>query len=274
MTAIEDGIIEEYAKLVAFESVGADPMHLRDTVQCAIWLKDWLAKLGFAGELLATEKAKGAPPVLFAERKGAEGAPTILFYGHYDVQPVDPIEEWRTQPFKLTQGGDGRFYARGANDDKGQFFAFLCGMRDFLAETRCAPTIKILLEGQEESGSAALTAMARDIRRKIAADVLLVCDTNAAQGLRPAIVAGLRGVAHFEMTLEGPVCDLHSGEYGGAAPNPAQEIARMAASLHDDAGRVAVEGFYDGIVPPSDEEVRLATESTPDAATFEHETGV
>jgi len=217
---MEPSVKSEYFDLLRFETVGADPNRLRDCVNCATWLRRWLEAIGFTSELLMPPVADGkaAPPVLFAERKGDEGSHTVLVYGHYDVQPADPVDEWKTPPFEPTEK-DGRVYCRGSQDDKGQSFAFLCGVRDFLASAKPGhiPTIKVVLEGQEESGSAALIAMAPDLRRKIAADLLLVCDTSAAADLRPAIVAGLRGVSHFTVRLDGPNRDLHSGEYGGIA---------------------------------------------------------
>lgn len=268
---MEESVQRAYFELLRFESVGADPAHLKDCTACAMWLKAWLEKLGFAGELLMPPKSF-SPPVLFAERAGAEGAPTILFYGHYDVQPADPVSEWATPPFEPTVR-DGRVYCRGANDDKGQSFAFLCGLRDYLATARTAPTIKVVMEGQEESGSDALMRLAPEMRARLAADVLLVCDTSAASDLRPAIVAGLRGVSHFTVRLTGPNRDLHSGEYGGVAPNPAQALAELVASLHAPDGSVAVAHFHDGIEPPTDEERRLAEEAAPTAAEYEADIG-
>ena len=259
---MEEKVKREYFELLRFESVGADPAHLKDCVDCAMWWKRWLGEIGFKGELLMppVKDGKAAPPVLFAERRGAEGATTVLVYGHYDVQPADPVGEWKTPPFEPTEK-DGRVYCRGAQDDKGQTFAFLNGVKDFLVsagEGANVPTVKVILEGQEESGSGALMEMAGDLRRKIAAEVLLVCDTSAAGGLRPAIVAGLRGVSHFTIRLTGPNRDLHSGEYGGIAPNPAQAIAELVASLHNPDGSIAVAGFRDGIEPPTEPERRAA----------------
>lgn len=268
---MEKSIQDEYFELLKFESVGADPARLRDCVACAMWLKGWLEKLSFSAELIQPEKGF-APPILFAERKGDEGAHTVLFYGHYDVQPADPLEEWKTPPFTPTLA-DGRVYCRGAQDDKGQAFAFLCGLRDYLDKLAAAenqpgkraprPTIKIVMEGQEESGSEALSELAPSMRRRLAADVMLVCDTSAAPELRPAIVAGLRGVSSFTVRLSGPGRDLHSGEYGGISPNPAQGIAELVASLHDADGAIAVDGFMAGLEPPTEEEKRLAHESSP-----------
>ena len=246
---MEDKVLSEYFELLRYESVGADPSHLRDCVSCASWLRKWLGALGFSAELVYPKQEPGGalpPPVVFAERKGGEAAATVLVYGHYDVQPADPVSEWDTPPFEPTMK-DGRVYCRGANDDKGQTFALLCGMRDYLAAEGPKLNIKIVLDGQEESGT----------------DVLLVCDTSAAPSMRPAIVAGLRGVAHFTLRLTGPNRDLHSGEYGGIAPNPAQGMAELLASLHHPDGSIAVAGFRDGIEPPTHEETSAAEAGMP-----------
>ena len=268
-------ILKEYFELLRFPTIGAEPMRLKDCVDCAMWLKKWLAPQGFAVELMQAPKMLGTPPILLAERKGTEGAPTVLFYGHYDVQPPDPLEAWETPPFEPTLKDDQRVYCRGAQDDKGQFFSFLCGMRNFLARApQAVPTIKIVLEGQEESGSTALAALAPTIKDRLRADVLLVCDTSAAADLRPAIVAGLRGVSHFTVRLEAANYDLHSGEHGGIAPNPAQGMAELIASLHNPDGSIAVRGFCDHVVPPTDEERAAAESAAVSPEEYEKTTGV
>ena len=274
---MEESVQSEYFELLKFKSVGADPECFRDCVDCASWLRRWLGKLGFEGEMLYPEVSAASggrmpPPILFAERKGDEGAPTLLVYGHYDVQPADPVSEWKTPPFEPTVD-NGRVYCRGAQDDKGQFFAFLCGVRDYLAGDGPRPTLKVVLEGQEESGSTALEQMAPSLRRRLAADVLLVCDTGAASGLRPAIIAGLRGVSHFTIRLSGPNRDLHSGEYGGIAPNAAQAMAELVSSLHLRDGSVAVAGFKDGIEPPVHDELKAAEVSAPTKEELEKDIG-
>ena len=244
---------KDYFELLRFPTVGAEKEHLRDCVQCATWLKKWLKGIGAEAELLT---ADFNPPVVYAELKGQEGAMTVLLYGHYDVQPADPLGEWETPPFEPTVKED-RVYCRGAQDDKGQMFAFLCGVRE-LAERKV--NLKILLDGQEESGSVGLFKLLEDkaFRKRLSADVMLVCDTSAAADLRPAIVAGLRGVNHFTVTLTAANRDLHSGEYGGIAPNAAQGMIELMASLHNADGSIAVAGFRDGIEPPSHEELEAA----------------
>ena len=265
---------KDYFELLRFPTVGAQTESLRDCVQCATWLKKWLKGIGAEAELLT---AGFNPPVVYGEAKGQEGATTVLLYGHYDVQPADPLEEWKTPPFEPTLKEDDRVYCRGAQDEKGQLFAFLCGVRELLnTETQrhreggqdsvppclCAKNInlKILIDSQEESGSVGLFKLLedREFRKRLAADVLLVCDTSAAADMRPAIVAGLRGVTHFTVTLKGANRDLHSGEYGGIAPNAAQGMAELLASLHNPDGSIAVSGFRDGIEPPSHEELEAA----------------
>ena len=255
----------DYFELLRLPTVGADPLHLRDCVQAATWLKRWLKSIGAEAELLLPTgggaDAAASVPVVFGELKGDAGATTVLVYGHYDVQPPDPLEAWQTPPFEPTLKG-GRVYCRGAQDDKGQLFAFLCGVRALLAarEGRAPVNIKFLFEGQEESGSGTLFLLLDDssFRKRLAADVLLVSDTGAATDLRPAIVAGLRGVCHFTVKLTAANRDLHSGEYGGLAPNAAQGIAELVASLHNPDGSIAVPGFRDGIEPPTHAELAAA----------------
>ncbi len=276
---------KDYFELLKFQTVGAEKEHLRDCVQCATWLKKWLKSIGASAELIVPQRDQGSGigdqdfalsvPVVYGEIKGQEGATTVLLYGHYDVQPADPIGEWETPPFEPTVKGD-RIYCRGAQDDKGQFFAFLCGLRERLnLKTSKLPSIKILLDGQEESGSVGLFKLLenKEFRKKLSADVMLVCDTSAAADLRPAIVAGLRGVNHFTVTLTAANRDLHSGEYGGIAPNAAQGMAELMASLHNADGSIAVSGFRDGIEPPTHEELEKATEGMASEAMYAKDIG-
>ena len=258
---------KDYFALLRSPTVGADPMHLRDCVQTATSLKKWLAAIGAEAELVVPSAAPRdarelVVPVVVGELKAAdEGATTALVYGHYDVQPPDPLDLWNTPPFEPTLKDDGRVYARGAQDDKGEFFAFLCGLRELIAERgKLNVNVKFVLEGQEESGSGTLFRLLDDaaFRKRVAADVLLVSDTSAAAGLRPAIVAGLRGVCHFTVKLVAANRDLHSGEYGGLAPNAAQGIAELVATLHNPDGSIAVAGFRDGIEPPTHDELVAA----------------
>ncbi len=264
-------ILEDYFALLRFPSIGAEPAHLSDCVACAEWIKQFLGGLGFTVDLVQADAA--LPPVIVAERPVPGAQRTVLVYGHYDVQPVDPLEAWETPPFEPTIRSD-RVYARGAQDDKGQWFALLQGLRAAIEAGATLPSVRLVLEGQEESGSGALSALAYDLRKRLAADVLLVADTGKDVSGRPAIVAGLRGVIHFTVTLHGPKYDLHSGQHGGIAPNPAQGIAELVASLHRADGAIAVEGFCDGIINPTEAEFALATENGFDEVAYQQEVGV
>ena len=268
-----DELTHAYHELLRFPTIGADPKRLGDCASCAAWLKRYLRKMGFEVELVQSELS--APPVLYAIRKGS--APqTVLLYGHYDVQPPDPESEWETPPFEPTRKSNGRTYCRGAQDDKGQFFAALSGFQAAIDSGQSVPTLKVVLEGQEESGSGALTALLSSpefSRDRLAADVLLVCDTGEHASGRPAIVAGLRGVVHWTVTLEGPAYDLHSGLHGGLAPNPAQGMAQLLSSLYEPSGRVAVAGFYDTVKAPTERELALAEEVPFDAEAYRQTCG-
>lgn len=256
---------KEYFELLKFPSVGTDPNHLKDSIDAATWLKRWLRKIGAEVELILPKSdfqgGKVPPPVVFAELKAAQDAKTVLFYGHYDVQPPDPIEKWDSPPFEPELRKE-RVYCRGAQDDKGQFFSFLCGVRQLVESSGCPVNLKIILEGQEECGSGGLFKLLEEplFRKRIAADVMIVSDTSAAEDLRPAIVAGIRGVNHFTVKLTAANRDLHSGEYGGIAPNAAQGMVNLLSTLHHSDGSIAVEGFLDGIVAPSEEELAAANE--------------
>ena len=266
----------EYFDLLRFPTVGADPLHLKDCVQCAMWLKKWLEGIGAEAKLLLpeTEGLSARPPLVFGERKGDDGAPTLLFYGHYDVQPPDPLDEWLTPPFEPTEK-DGRIYCRGAQDDKGQFFAFLCGLREYLSSGKgSCPTVKFLLEGEEESGSGGIAKIVSGLKDRLQADVLLVCDTGAAANLQPAIIAGLRGVTHFTVRLAAANSDLHSGRYGGIVPNAAQGMACLMASLHNPDGSIAVRGFCDHVIEPTADELAEAEAAAMSDADYIKETGV
>ncbi|NLF23542.1 MAG: M20 family dipeptidase [Lentisphaerae bacterium] len=267
-TRHRDALLADYFELLRFPSVSSDPARLGDCARCAAWLKRYLSRLGFSVEIVLA----GDQPLLIAERAGATRPPTVLFYGHYDVQPADPLELWKTPPFEPTLIDD-RVYARGAQDNKGQFFAFLAGVGALIEAGVPLPPLRILLDSQEESGSRALHAALPDLRRRLAAHVLLVGDTGMHTSGRLAITAGLRGLSHLTVRLSGPDHDLHSGTHGGVAPNPAMALARLIATLHDDDGRVAVPGFYDRLIPPTEEERRQANRLPFDPEAYQRETG-
>jgi acetylornithine deacetylase/succinyl-diaminopimelate desuccinylase-like protein len=269
--ANRQAVLDGWFELLRIPTVGADPRRLGDCARATAWLKDFLKPLGFEVEILTP--GSGVPvPVLVAERPGAEGAATALFYGHYDVQPEDPLDGWQTPPYEPTLIG-GRVYARGAQDNKGQAFGFLQGVKALVEAGEALPTLKLVLEGQEESGSSALNDLAPILRQRLRADVMLVSDTSCGPENRPAIVAGLRGVQHVTVTLAGPAYDLHSGVHGGVAPNPAQGMAELLASLHTVDGAIAVAGFCDKVHPPLEEERAIAREGAQPPELYEREIG-
>ncbi len=261
--------IDEWREFLRFPSISTDPAHHEDCLACAHWLTQHLAGLGFDAKLLATP----TKPVVYAEHKGRPDRPVVLFYGHYDVQPVDPLAEWTTPPFEPAER-NGRLYARGADDNKGQVFYVLKALETLVQHAALDGTVRVLIEGEEESGSQGIAEGLRRWRNLLQADILMVCDTGMVRGGAPTIVMGLRGVAQFTATLSGPSHDLHSGLHGGAAPNPAAGLARLLASLHHPDGSIAVEGFCDGLLPASDEERALANASAFDPDLYERETGV
>lgn len=263
-----DAILADWFELLRIPSLGGNPKDLRACAQCAAWLKKRLRPMGFDCEVCLTS----GQPVLLAERLGKPGAPTVLFYGHYDVQPADPLEAWQTPPFE-PELRNGRVYARGASDNKGQLFAFLQGLAALIDANLPLPTLRLVLEGEEECGSPGLLENLNAWRRRLQADIMLVCDTSVHPSGRPAIVAGLRGIGHLTVSLRGPANDLHSGIHGGLCPNPAAGLSRLIASLHDDQGRIAVAGFLDRVTPPTAKERELARSVPFDPAAYERATG-
>ncbi len=262
--------VQNWVEAVRFPSVGADPTHANDCRACADWFARRLGEAGFATELLET----GAPPVVFAIRKGRPGYPVVLIYGHYDVQPEDPAEAWTSPPFEPVFR-DGRLYGRGAQDNKGQLCYVLAALDTLnrLAGSDIG-TIKILLDGQEESGSGGLTRNLPGWADRVRADVLLVADTGMASSGAPAMVMGLRGLIQLTLTVEGPKHDLHSGTHGGVAPNPAEAVCRLIAGLHGPDGGVAVAGFAEGCRPPTVRERELLKREPFDPIRYEAQTGV
>lgn len=265
----QERYLREWTDLLAFPSVSTDPDRHADCLACAAWLQQHLAALGFQAEQLPTP----GKPVVFACRKGRPDRPTVLFYGHYDVQPADPLAEWLSPPFTPTLR-NGRLYARGAQDNKGQLFYALKAMEALIRADALDCTVKILLEGEEECGSNGISLCLPDWKDRLQADLLLVTDTGTVASGAPTLVMGLRGIVQLTAAVVGPKHDLHSGMHGGLAPNPAEQLARLVTSLHNADGSIAVPGFYDGLEGPSREEWDKANEVELDAARYEEETGV
>lgn len=244
--------LKELSEWLRIPSVSTLPQHNEDVKQAAAWLAQKLTASGLQNvQVIPTQ----GHPIVYADWLHAgEHAPTVLVYGHYDVQPVDPLELWTSPPFEPTVRGDDIF-ARGASDDKGQVLVHVAAV-EALLETRgkLPVNVKFLVEGEEEVGSEALTAFVAAETERLAADVCVISDTHILSPEQPLIIYGLRGVWAGEVTVRGPGQDLHSGMFGGAVHNPNQALCALLAQLHDGAGRVAVPGFYDDVQQLSPEE--------------------
>lgn len=248
-----EGAIARLADLLAIPSISTDPAHAPDCERAAQWLSSELGRLGFAASVRPTA---GRPMVVAHAKAARRDVPHVLFYGHYDVQPVDPRALWATDPFKaerVTTPAGEQIVARGASDDKGQLMTFVEACRAF-SETGGLPCdVSILFEGEEETGSPSLPAFLADNKAELKADMMLVCDTGMWDATTPAITTMLRGLVLEEIVVRGANRDLHSGMFGGAAINPIHVVSRIVADLHDADGRIALPGFYDGVeeLPPA-----------------------
>ncbi len=245
-----DSAVHQLKELLLIPSISGDSAYRGDVQQCAEFLGGWFTSTGFDAQIIPTD----GHPIVFASWLDAPGAPTVLVYGHYDVQPPDPLEEWTTPPFEPTIR-DGRIYARGATDDKGQMFTHLLSAAAWLkVHGRLPVNVKFVIEGEEEVGSDNLDTFLAQNEELIACDVVVVSDTSQYAPGIPAITYGLRGILACEVKLTGPNCDLHSGVFGGSVANPANGLAKLVAALLDDDGRVRIPGFYDDVVPLTDRE--------------------
>lgn len=259
-------------ELLRIPSVSTQPEHAADCRQAATFLA---AALEAAGAEHASVMETGGHPMVYADwlHAGA-AAPTVLVYGHYDVQPAEPVEEWRTPPFEPTVI-DGSVYARGAADDKGQLLVHVAALRAALAATGELPVnLKFVFEGEEESGSEHLDGFVERHAELLAADVCLISDSHMLSAEQPSLVASLRGMAYMEIEVRGPAHDLHSGTYGGAVRNPAEALAQILAQLKDAEGRIAIPGFYDDVVElTADDRAELSRVPFSEAA-FRDEAGI
>lgn len=243
--------LDEFFELLAFPSVSADPSCAGEVRACAAWLARWLAAAGLDTRLAEC----GGPPVVLATAGPRSGAPQLLVYGHYDVQPAAASPAWRSPPFAPEVRG-GLVHARGATDNKGQMFSLLLGIRSLLRAGRPPAGLVVVLEGEEETGSPHFAEFLRRHRGELACDAALICDTSMVAPGWPALTNALRGIACFEVAVHGPAADLHSGIFGGAVRNPAMVLARILARLQDGGGGVGIPGFDHDVLEPSDEERR------------------
>ena len=249
--ANHDRTLDELIAFASIPSVSTDPAHQKDIDEASRWV---VRALETAGPFNVRTIPTAHNPVVYAEWLGAPGKPTALVYGHYDVQPADPLEKWHSPPFAPTVR-DGRLYARGVSDDKGPMLIPLAVARAFFAVTGALPiNIKCMFEGEEEIGSPSLDAFIRENKELLAADFVLSADGAMWRIDEPSLTVASRGLAGLELTLTAAKKDLHSGRHGGAVANPLHAMAELIASLHDANGRVAVRGFYDRVRELSGEE--------------------
>lgn len=243
INANKERFISELFELLRIESISAQSEHKPDMQRCAEWLAAALARAGAdRADVIPTE----GNPVVYAEKIVSPKARTVLVYGHYDVMPVDPREEWRTDPFEPVVK-EGRIWGRGADDDKGQLWMHAKAFEAMCATGSLPCNVKFMLEGEEEIGSPSLYKFCEQNKKMLQADVILVSDTSMISMQTPSITCGLRGLAYMEVEVTGPDRDLHSGLFGGAVANPANVLARLVAGLTDENGHVTIPGFYDDV---------------------------
>lgn len=245
--AEKESYLEELKDYIRIPSISTDPAYAEEVVRASEFLAEKLRAAGLETETIKTE----GHPLVYAEWMGAPGKPTVLFYGHYDVQPVDPVDLWRNPPFEPTVEGD-KLVARGATDDKGQSYTHVKAVAAMLAERGRLPVnVKFLVEGEEEAGGESIEEYVRqDAGRRLAADCVVVSDTSLYAPGQPSLIYGLKGLAYMELKVTGPNRDLHSGTFGGAVFNPLNALAHIVASLRDaETGKVLIPGFYDDVRP-------------------------
>ncbi len=242
---MESAHLDDLLTALRFRSISTDSRYAAEVVANAEWLSARLQRAGLSAQLHATDRH----PIVVARNAHRPGRPTVMIYGHYDVQPVDPLEQWHSDPFE-PRLENGRIYARGATDNKGQHMAHLCGISETLQAHGDLPVNLIfLLEGEEEIGSPNLEPFLQQHRSALACDIIAISDTGMVAAGQPTFTYGLRGIACVEVVVHGPTIDLHSGIFGGSVANPNTMLARLIASVHDSAGRIAIEGLYDAVRP-------------------------
>jgi len=240
--------LERLFEHLRFPSISTDSRHVEDVRDNAMWLKSQLEDLGLETGLHET----AGNPVIVARNEKVEGRPTVLIYGHYDVQPVDPLELWDSPPFE-PEIRNGKIWGRGGADNKGQHFVHILGAEKMMKQTGELPlNVIFLIEGEEEIGSPNLVPFLVEHKESLVCDIIAVSDTGMVAPGVPTLGYGLRGITCLEVKVKGPSGDLHSGVYGGCVANPATAAARMIASLHDHEGRIAIAGFYEDVVPLED----------------------
>lgn len=246
-------LLAELETLLRFQSISLDPTHREDINDCANWIVQFLRDAGIAAELWQA----GGNPTVFAQIQSGPEKPTLLLYGHYDVQPAERLDEWQSPPFEPTIR-DGEIYARGAFDNKGQLFYVIAALRHLVGHCETLPiNVKLVIEGEEETRSHSLHELVTTKRAELSADYLAVVDAGMLDIAHPSVTLGVRGIVSMDVAVHGPIVDLHSGSHGGVVVNPIHALAKIIAGLHDDEGRVTVPHFYDDVHELSEEEKRV-----------------
>ncbi len=267
----KDRFIAEMGELIAIPSISASPKYAGDIQKAAEWLQAKLESLDFENvQIMPTD---GLPVVFGEYMKAGNDAPTMLVYGHYDVQPADPFDLWESEPFEASIRGDA-LYARGSSDMKGQVIASLAAIEAVMSAGNVPLNIKFLLEGEEETGSPTLGDFIENNKELFAADFALNPDAGMMSSVQPTITYALRGLAYFQIDVSGPSHDLHSGFFGGVVRNPANELAQLIAGMHDDNGHITLPGFYDSVRELDDEEREALAKLPQDDAFYKDQTGV
>ncbi|OJX90354.1 MAG: peptidase M20 [Paludibacter sp. 47-17] len=263
-------ILEELFSLIRIPSVSAHQHRQPEIAQCALRWKELLLQAGAdSAEVMATQ----GNPVVFAEKKTDPSKPTVLVYGHYDVMPAEPLELWTTPAFE-PEIRDGKIYARGADDDKGQSFMHLKAFEYLVASDQLPCNVKFLIEGEEEIGSVHLEAFCQANKELLKCDTVLVSDTSMLGADTPSITTGLRGLAYWQLEVTAANRDLHSGIFGGAVANPINELAKIVAQLTDSEGKITIPGFYDNVQEVSDEERALIAQIPFDEENYKQNLGI
>lgn len=245
----KERFLEELKDLLRIASISADPAYKQEVLNCADSVAKHLKNAGADNVEICETKGY---PVVFGEKIIDKNLPTVLVYGHYDVQPADPLELWESGPFepvvkKTELHPEGAIFARGSADDKGQFFMHVKAFEAMMKTNSLPCNVKFIIEGEEEVGSVSLADFLEENKEKLSCDVILISDTHIYSNEQPTVTTGLRGLSYVEVEVEGPNRDLHSGLYGGAVPNPINILAEMIAKLHDEDGKITIDGFYDNV---------------------------
>jgi len=272
----KDRFVEELFDILRIPSISADSTYKNDVLKCANVVAEYLKKAGADNVEVCPTKGN---PIVYGDKIISSELPTVLIYGHYDVQPPDPLELWNKPPFepyiaKTDLHSEGAIFARGSADDKGQFFMHLKAFEAMMATDTLPCNVKFIIEGEEEIGSVSLGDFTKENKERLACDCILISDTSLYSMEQPTVTTGLRGLSYVEVEIEGPNRDLHSGLYGGAVPNPIHTLSRMIAQLIDENGHITIDGFYDNVEVVSLEERAEMNKLKDDAEAYKKSIGL